>query len=116
MPESDASYRLDRVDSSEYEPFVVDGQAVGEIRWLPSPDRAGAKLEVGLWRSDPATYDYFFVTDETFCVLEGAVTIELSETGERLELTQGDTAYFREGTRSVWTITQPFKKFVITPT
>ena len=112
---SDAPYRLDRVDSTDYEPFVVDGAEVGEIRWLPAPDGATAKLEVGLWRSEPATYDYYFVADETFCVLEGAVTIELTETGETLELSQGDTAYFREGTRSVWTITQRFKKFVITP-
>jgi hypothetical protein len=116
-PVTDAhpAYRLDRVDAGEFEPFVVEGAALGEIRWLRPPDPASATLEVGLWRSPPATYDYFFAVDETFCVLEGSVAIDLPESGETLELGEGDIAYFLAGTRSVWTITKPFKKFVITP-
>ena len=115
MTDSHPPYQLDRVDAGEFEPFVVEGAAVGEIRWLQSPDPASATLEVGLWRSGPATYDYLFAVDETFCVLEGAVTIDLPDSGETLELGEGDTAYFRAGTRSVWRVTKPFKKFVITP-
>ncbi|MFL5869488.1 MAG: cupin domain-containing protein [Solirubrobacterales bacterium] len=107
---------IDRVDAEGYEPFIVDGEQVGEIRWLrTTQDQASTALEVGLWRSDPATYDYLFVVDETFHVIEGAVTIELPETDERLELKAGDIAFFQAGTPSVWTITKPFKKFVITP-
>jgi uncharacterized cupin superfamily protein len=42
--------------------------------------------------------------------------IELPETGDTVELNVGDVAYFRAGTKSVWTITEPFKKFVVMPT
>jgi uncharacterized cupin superfamily protein len=117
MQSTTAAYAIDRVDGGDYEPFVVEGAQVGEIRWLRASDHQGPPdaLEVGVWRSDPATYDYFFATDETFHVVEGAVTIELPDTGESLELHAGDIAYFREGIRSVWTITAPFEKFVITP-
>jgi uncharacterized cupin superfamily protein len=74
---------------------------------------AGDELDVGLWRSDPATYDYLFETDEAFHVVAGAATIELPDSGETIEVRTGDIAYFSAGTRSVWTITEPFKKFVV---
>ena len=64
-------------------------------------------------RSDPATYDYLFEGDEAFHVLEGAATVELPDTGESIELRTGDVAYFSAGTRSIWKITEPFKKFTV---
>jgi uncharacterized cupin superfamily protein len=109
-------YVLDRVDAEGFEPFVVDGVPTGEIRWL----RAGngqppEELEVGIWRSDPATYDYPFLVDETFHVIEGTVSIELPDSGDTVELRAGDVAYFSRGTRSIWRVTETFRKFVITP-
>jgi uncharacterized cupin superfamily protein len=116
MRSTAAHHVIDRVDAEGYEPFMVEGTQVGEIRWLrPDEGSSPSALEVGLWRSDPATYDYLFATDETFHVVEGAVTIELPDRSERLELRVGDIAYFSAGTHSVWRITKPFKKFVITP-
>jgi hypothetical protein len=41
------------------------------------------------------------------------VSIELVETGERVELKAGDIASFPNGTRSVWTFSEPFKKFTV---
>jgi hypothetical protein len=38
-----------------------------------------------------------------FYVIQGSVTIELAETGERIELKAGDVASFPKGTRSTWT-------------
>jgi len=35
------------------------------------------------------------------------------ETGERVELKAGDIASFPKGTRSVWTFSEPFKKFTV---
>ncbi len=35
------------------------------------------------------------------------------DTGESVELRAGDVGYFRAGTKSIWTITQPFKKFTV---
>jgi uncharacterized protein len=106
-------YAIDRVGSRGYEPDIIDGVQVGEFRQIEPDKSEGADLDVSLWRSDPATYDYLFESDEAFSVVEGAATIELPDTGETIEVRVGDVAYFRAGTRSVWTITEPFKKFVV---
>ena len=106
---------LDRVDAEGYEPDIIDGTQVGEFRGLAPKGPSDNALEVGVWRSDPATYDYLFHSDEAFHVVAGAATIELPDTGERIDVREGDVAYFSAGTRSVWTITEPFKKFVVMP-
>lgn len=106
-------YVIDRVDADGYEPDIIDGIQVGEFHGLEPEAETGSQLEVGLWRSEPATYDYLFESDEAFHVVEGAATIELPDTDERIEVKAGDIAYFRAGTRSVWTITQSFTKFVV---
>lgn len=41
------------------------------------------------------------------------MSIELVETGERVELKTGDIASLPKGTRSVWTFNEPFKKFTV---
>ncbi len=92
---------------------MIDGTQVGESHQIEPEGSAAGKLDVSLWRSDPATYDYDFDGDEAFHVIEGAATVELPETGETIELRPGDVGHFRAGTKSVWTITEPFKKFVV---
>jgi uncharacterized cupin superfamily protein len=115
MENSGADYAVDQAAAVEdYQPDIVGGAEVGEYRQL-EPTSGGAVLDASLWRSGPATYDYEFAADEAFHVIEGAVSIELPETGETVELKAGDVAYFRAGTRSVWNITEPFKKFVVMP-
>jgi uncharacterized cupin superfamily protein len=37
----------------------------------------------------------------------------LLDSGERIDLRAGNVGYFRAGTRSIWTITEPFKKFTV---
>lgn len=96
-----------------YEPFIHQDAQVGEFRQVAISEGQGA-LEAGYWRSEPAKYDYVFETDETFVVLDGAATIEL-DTGETVDVKAGDMAYFAAGTRSTWTITEPFRKFVVVP-
>src|SRR5690242_7822496 len=113
MKSVSTAFVVDRSDAQGYEPDMIDGVQVGEFRELATDGDSANDLEAGLWRSDPATYDYFFETDEAFHVVEGAATIELPETGERIDVRAGDVAYFSGGTRSVWTITEPFKKFVV---
>jgi uncharacterized cupin superfamily protein len=103
-------YVVERVNAEGYEP-----DAVGEFHGLEPAGPSANALDVCLWRSDPATYDYLFETDEAFHVIEGAATVELTDTGETIELRAGDVAYVSAGTRSVWTITESFKKFVVMP-
>jgi uncharacterized cupin superfamily protein len=112
---ADAPYVIERADVSGYEPMLHQGAEVGEMFTLKPEGVQANALDAGLWRSDPGTYDYLFEGDEAFVVLEGAATIDLPDSGESVEVTQGDIAYFAAGTRSVWTITKPFKKFVVVP-
>jgi uncharacterized protein len=98
-----------RADAADYEPLMIDGERIGEAHWLRSEGH-----EALLWRTGaPARYTYLFTGDESFVVLEGSVTIELPDTGESVELRAGDIASFDGGTRSVWTFTEPFKKFTV---
>jgi uncharacterized cupin superfamily protein len=113
MKSAKADYVVDRVDAEDYEPDIVDGTQVGDFHQLELNGASVNELDVSLWRSDPATYDYLFENDEAFHVITGAATIELPDTGEKIELRAGDVGYFSAGTRSVWTITEPFKKFVV---
>jgi uncharacterized cupin superfamily protein len=106
-------YVVDSVGAEGYEPEMIDGVQVGEFHGLDPGQGPAGRLDVSLWRSDPATYDYFFESDEAFHVVEGAATIELPDIGETIEVREGDVAYFKAGTRSVRTITEPFKKFVV---
>jgi uncharacterized cupin superfamily protein len=106
-------HATDRVDAAAYEPFMVGDEQAGEVRWLRTEGSAGNALAAGLWRSEPATYDYVFPGDETFHVLQGAVTIELPDGGDPVELRAGDVASFDAGTRSLWRVTEPFVKFTV---
>jgi uncharacterized cupin superfamily protein len=104
-------YALDHRDAERYEPDIVDGAQIGEFRQVGTA--AENALEAGLWRSGPTTEDYLFATDEVFLVLEGSVEIDLPDTGETILMSAGDIGYFNAGTRSVWRISEPFKKFVV---
>ena len=113
MDSARAEYVVDRVDAEGYEPDISDGTQVGEFHQIEPAGGSVGKLDACLWRSDPATYDYLFENDEAFHVVEGAATVELPDSGETIDLRTGDIAYFSAGTRSIWTITQPFKKFTV---
>ena len=113
MEKATTGYVVDRAEGEGFEPDIIDGTQVGEFRQIEPAGDGKEKLDASIWRSDPATYDYLFEGDEAFHVLEGAATIELPDSGETVELRAGDVAYFTAGTRSVWTITEPFKKFTV---
>ncbi len=98
----------------EYEPLVVDGVQIGEEHCLRGGGSHDNRHDACLWRTDaPARYEYVFEGDESFVVLEGSTTIEILDTGEKVELKAGDVASFDEGTRTVWTFSEPFKKFTV---
>ena len=101
-------------DTIDFHPMFIDGTQVGEEHVLASEGLQGAAHEASLWRTDaPARYEYCCAGDESFYVLEGSVTIDLVATGERVQLRAGDVASFPKGTRSVWTFSEPFKKFTV---
>lgn len=107
-------YVVHRSDAIEYQPMFIQGDQIGEAHELRHEESRGNEHEACLWRTDaPARYEYFFAGDESFYVIEGSVSIELAETGERIELQAGDIASFPKGTRSTWTFSEPFKKFTV---
>jgi uncharacterized cupin superfamily protein len=107
-------YIVHRADAIEYQPMVIDGAHVGEEHVLRREGTHGNEHEACVWRTDaPAQYEYLFAGDESFYVLEGSVAIDLVVTGERIELNAGDIASFPKGTQSVWTFSEPFKKFTV---
>jgi uncharacterized cupin superfamily protein len=108
-----STYKLDHVDTAAFEPFLAGDAQLGEISWLRTEGSAGNALAAGLWRSGPASFEYVFPGDETFHVIGGAVTIELPDQDETVDLRAGDIASFDAGTRSVWHIRESFLKFTV---
>ena len=110
-----AEYARSAITAGEWEPFVVEGEAIGEVHWIRTEGSEGAALAVGLWRSGPQPpppFPYTFSVDETFHALEGELVIEL-ESGEKITLRPGDVVSFAKGTKSTWTVTEPFKKLFV---
>ncbi len=105
-------FSISSVEATEWEPFMVDGTAVGEVHWVRSEGAEGAALAVGLWRSEPQSFPYPFGADETIHALEGELLVEL-ESGESVTLTPGDVVSFTKGTMSTWTVVSPFKKLFV---
>ncbi len=66
-----------------------------------------------LWRCDPMTFPYDFPGDESFVVLDGVVRITLVDEQTTVELRTGDVASFPKGTRSIWTVVEPLRKFTV---
>ena len=107
-----AAYFTSTTASTAYEPFLVAGEAAGEVHWIRNGGSGSSTLAVGLWRSEPSTFPYPFGDDETIHVLEGELDIELAS-GEVVCLTPGDVVSFPKGTESTWTVRSPFKKLFV---
>lgn len=112
MATKSTEYALAATSTDDYEPFVVGGEAIGEVHWIRTEGSEGATLAVGLWRSEPQSFPYPFNADETIHALEGELVVEL-ESGEKVTLRSGDIASFTKGTKSMWIVTQPFKKLFV---
>src|SRR5437764_7227617 len=101
------------VAAENYEPFMYEGKETGEVSWLRTESGGDGMLFAGLWRAEPMTVDsYVFEGDETFQVLKGRVTIDVEGQGS-VDLSEGDIASFKKGTKSVWHVTEPFQKFFV---
>lgn len=99
------------VDADGHEPAetgtVLEGEPNGRIHWLREEDG----FMSGLFRCDPAVFEYEFEADEAIHVLEGEVSIRIGD--RSADLGPGGIASFRKGERSVWTVKSPFKEFFV---
>ena len=104
------------VSIDEFEPFLEDGEELGQVHWLSSGQ--DTPLISGIWRALPGevpeAFDYDYPMHETIHVLEGKVTIDFAD-GESVTLVAGDLSAVQQGTKSVWRIdpTTPFRKFFV---
>lgn len=112
MTTSQTSYHAASVDATDYEPFMVGDEAVGDVHWIRNGGADGTTLAVGLWKCEPRTFPYPFATDETIHALDGVLEIALS-TGEVVTLRKGDVASFVKGTESTWTVKEAFTKLFV---
>jgi uncharacterized cupin superfamily protein len=105
------------VDDAAFEPFVVYGDAAGDVHWLVEPEPNG-RFHAGVYRvsesefPDGAAIEYEHPCDEILYVLEGKVEITFPD-GSVTNLTTGDVASFSRGMRTVWRFTAPFRKFFV---
>lgn len=112
MTTSKTSYHAASVDVTDYEPFMVGDEAIGEVHWIRNGGAGGTTLAVGLWRCEPRSFPYPFATDETIHALDGVLEIALAD-GEVVTLKKGDVASFVKGTQSTWTVREPFAKLFV---
>ncbi|MDQ4092445.1 MAG: cupin domain-containing protein [Actinomycetota bacterium] len=112
MTTKSAEYVLSATSTDDYKPFIVGGEAIGEVHRIRTEGSEGATLAVGLWRSEPQSFPYPFNSDETIHALEGELVVDL-DSGQMVTLRAGDIASFAKDTKSMWIVTQPFKKLFV---
>ena len=109
---NNSAYSKSSLSSDHYEPFMVGDKQAGEVHWLTTKNSSGAPTYSGLWRCEPMSFDYEFPGDEIFHVIEGALSIQLSD-GGTVKVATGDIISFDKGVKSTWTIESSFKKFFV---
>ena len=107
-----STYTKSSLSTDNYEPFMVGDKQAGEVHWLTTENSAGAPTYSGLWRCEPMTFDYEFPGDEIFHIIEGSLSIQLTD-GDTINVTAGDIISFDKGVKSTWTINSSFKKFFV---
>ena len=112
MTTSKTAHHASSVDATDYEPFMVGDEAIGEVHWIRNGGADGTTLAVGLWRCEPRTFPYPFAADETIHALGGVLDIAL-DGGGTVTLRPGDVASFVKGTTSTWTVREPFTKLFV---
>ena len=72
----------------------------------------GDALEVGVWEMTDGTATDVEV-DEVFVVLAGSATVEIEGIATPLELNPGTVVRLSAGMRTVWTVHERLRKFVV---
>lgn len=75
-----------------------------------SPDGWASSV---VWECTAGSFRWQFGWEETVVILEGSVRV-IAQTGEEKLLRAGDTAFFAQGTSSVWHIDSYLKKVAFT--
>ena len=107
-----AEIPVTNIETTAWEPFLVNGQPFGDVHWLGETGGGDGQLFAGLWRHPVGEFDYQFPGDETFHMLAGRVRIAV-EGAAMVELKPGDIVSFPKGAKSHWSILEPMQKFFV---
>ncbi|WP_101845034.1 cupin domain-containing protein [Halobacillus sp. Marseille-P3879] len=108
-------YELSK-NTEEWEPFIVEGNEIGQVSWLRQTQDENGVLAAGLWRhlpeEHPVGMPYGVAGNETFYVVSGEAEV-VTDKGEKVELKEGNSYSFTDGFAGTWTTKKAFVKFFI---
>jgi hypothetical protein len=87
--------------------WILDGNPVARAELLSSS--ADGTASTYFWDCTAGRFNWFYSFDETFHVLEGAVTLKYPS-GALRRVSAGDTVFFPAGTTAEWTVDNYIRK------
>jgi uncharacterized protein len=87
--------------------WVLDGNPVARVELLSSS--ADGTASTYFWDCTAGRFNWFYSFDETFHVLEGAVTLKYPS-GVSRRVATGDTVFFPAGSSAEWTVDHYVRK------
>lgn len=87
--------------------WILDGEPVARAELLSSS--ADGTASTYFWDCTAGRFNWFYSFDETFHVLEGAVTLRYPS-GTSRRVSAGDTVFFPAGTSAEWTVDNYIRK------
>lgn len=104
------------IHKNQWEPFVIEGEKIGEVSLLRQTEEKQGALTTGLWRHQPDEHPdgmpYAVMGAETFYVLEGEAEL-LTSNGDKVSLQSGNIYSFSNGFEGTWKTVKPFVKFFV---
>ncbi len=91
---------------------VVEGSR--EAKTFIAAEAADQACRSGLWSCPVGTYRFFFPYEEHTYIIEGKVEVTDDLNGRILHLLgPGDMAFFPVGSKTVWKVVEPLKKYFV---
>jgi uncharacterized cupin superfamily protein len=103
-------------DENGWQPFdSLDYKAIEgdpDLHFLALREQDSGVLFTGFVSAQPSKFELFMPFNETICVLEGELRVEL-EDGSSADVGPGDSVALPKGTLVTWTIKSPLKEFAV---
>jgi hypothetical protein len=87
--------------------WILEGQPVARVELLSSS--ADGTASTYFWDCTAGRFNWFYSFDETFHILEGAVTLKYPS-GASHRVVVGDTVFFPAGSSAEWTVDRYVRK------
>lgn len=87
--------------------WILEGKPVARLQLLSSS--ADGTASTYFWDCTAGKFNWFYSFDETFHILEGAVSLK-GPSGTSRRVVAGDTVFFPAGSSAEWTVDQYIRK------